>query len=374
MQQQLQLNSTLQGTTILNNQNNSPAKSAPRLYVLGARQRKSLLKREEEWHLYESALILEIDPATGAVETKAEYKTPPEARANDHSSNMFKAGTVVGDKLYTCTSTEVLVFDLPEFRISNYISLPCFNDLHHVVPDSSGNLLVTSTGLEMVVRVTPDGEILDQWNVLGEDPWGKFSRDTDYRKVDSTKPHRSHPNFAFELDGNIWATRFYQRDAVCLSDPHKRIDIGVQAPHDGLVRNGSIYFTTVDGHLVIVGRHSLQVEKVIDLKTINGEASLLGWCRGLLPLDDQRFWIGFTRVRKTKFRENLLWARSIFRDGMQEKPSHLALYDTGKLECIQEFNVEAHGLNVIFSIFPAVTERLTEASELASPSAELQHR
>ena len=359
---------------ILNSQNNMSTPSAGRLYVLGARQRNALLKREEEWHLYESALILEIDPATGAVETKVEYKTPPEARANDHSSNMFKAGTVVGNKLYTCTSTEVLVFDLPEFRISNYISLSCFNDLHHVVPDSSGNLLVTSTGLEMVVRVTPDGEILDQWNVLGEDPWEKFSRDTDYRKVDSTKPHRSHPNFAFELDGNIWATRFYQRDAVCLSDPSKRIDIGVQAPHDGLVRNGSIHFTTVDGHIVIVSRHSLLVEKIIDLKTINGGSSLLGWCRGLLPLDDQRFWIGFTRVRKTKFRENLLWARSIFRDGMQEKPSHLALYDTNRLECIQEFDVEAHGLNVIFSVFPAVTERIAEASELTSPPAELQHR
>jgi len=125
---------------------------------------------------------------------------------------------------------------------------------------------------------------------------------------------------------------------------------------------------------VIVDRHSLQVEKVIDLKTINGGGSLLGWCRGLLPLDDQTFWIGFTRVRKTKFRENLLWMRSIFRDGMQEKPSHLALYDTSRLECIQEFDVEAHGLNVIFSIFPATTQRLVDADELTSPSAELQPR
>lgn len=368
------MNSVLQGTTILDSQNNSPAKSATRLYVLGARQRKALLKREEEWHLYESALILEIDPATGAVETKVEYTTPPEARANDHSSNMFKAGTVVGDKLYTCTSTEVLVFDLPEFRISNYISLPCFNDLHHVAPDSSGNLLVTSTGLEMVVRVTPDGEILDQWNVLGEDPWEKFSPTTDYRKIDSTKPHRSHPNFAFELDAHVWATRFYQRDAVCLSGPGKRIDISVQAPHDGLVRNGSIYFTTVDGNIVVAGRHSLKVERVVDLKTINGGNALLGWCRGLLPLDDQTFWIGFTRVRKTKFRENLLWMRSMFRDGMQEKPSHLALYDTNRLACIQEFNMEEHGMNVIFSIFPAVTKSLAKADELTSPSAELQPR
>jgi hypothetical protein len=342
--------------------------------VLGARQRSSLLKSEQEWHLYEAALILEIDPETGAVETKVEYTTPPEARAHEHSSNMFKSGTIVANKLYTCTSTEVLVFDLPEFRISNYISLPCFNDLHHVVPDSSGNLLVTSTGLELVVRVTPDGDVLDRWNVLGEDPWEKFSPDTDYRKVDSTKPHRSHPNFAFELDGTIWATRFYQRDAVCLSDASKRIEIGIQAPHDGLVRNGRIYFTTVDGHIVIVNRHSVKVEKVIDLKAINGQKALLGWCRGLLPLDDRRVWIGFTRVRKTKFRENLLWMRSLLRDGMLEKPSHLALYDTQRLECVREFDVESHGLNVIFSIFPATTHPLTEAAEVTSSSAELQPR
>jgi hypothetical protein len=287
---------------------------------------------------------------------------------------MFKAGTIVGDKLYTCTSTEVLVFDLPEFRISNYISLPCFNDLHHVVPDSSGNLLVTSTGLEMVVRVTPEGEVLDQWNVLGEDPWGNFSPQVDYRKVDSTKPHRSHPNFAFELDGKIWATRFFQRDAVCLLDKSKRIDIGVQAPHDGLVRDGKIYFTTVDGHIVVVGRNSLKVENVIDLKAINGQEALLGWCRGLLPLDERSFWIGFTRVRKTKFRENLIWMRSIFRDGMHEKPSHLALYDTVRLDCIQEFDLESHGLNVIFSIFPATTHKLPEVDELIAPSAGVQHR
>jgi len=358
---------------ILNSQNNTSAKSASALYVLGARQRKALLKREEEWHLYESALIVEIDPATGAVETKVEYKTPAEARADDHSSNMFKAGTLVGNKLYTCTSTEVLVFDLPEFHISNYISLSCFNDLHHVTPDSEGNLLITSTGLEMVARVAPDGKILDQWNVLGEDPWEKFSPTTDYRKVDSTKPHRSHPNFAFELDGNVWATRFYQRDAICLTDRSKRIDIAVQAPHDGLVCDGQIYFTTVDGNIAIVGRRSLRVESVIDLKAINGGSSLLGWCRGLLPVDNQQFWIGFTRVRKTKFIQNLLWARGIFRDGMQEKPSHLALYDISRLECIQEFNMEAHGLNVIFSIFPTTTKRLVEV-ELTTSPAELQHR
>ena len=368
-----QWNQPHRGSPITNNGNKSRRNTQDRLYVLGARQRNALLKREEEWHLYESALILEIDVDSGTVETRVEYQTPPEARANEHSSSMFKSGTIAGDKLYTCTSTEVLVFDLPEFRISNYISLPCFNDLHHVVPDSSGNLLVTSTGLEMVVRVSPEGKVLQQWNVLGEDPWSRFSAKIDYRKVDSTKPHRSHPNFAFELNGNIWATRFFQRDAVCLTETGKRIDIAVQAPHDGLVRGNNIYFTTVDGHIVSVGRDSLQVENVVDLKAINGEKALLGWCRGLLPLDENRFWIGFTRVRKTKFRENLLWMRNIFRDGMLEKPSHLALYDVAARECLQEFDLESHGVNVIFSVFPAVS-RPVDTPELVSPSAEVQHQ
>lgn len=340
--------------------------------MLGARQRSSLLKREEEWHLYESALILEVDLETETSQVKTEYKSPVEARATGQSSNVFKSGTISGTKLFTCTSTEVLVFDLPEFRMSNYISLPCFNDLHHVVPDSAGNLLVTSTGLEMVVKVSPSGEVLQQWNVLGENPWEKFSPEIDYRKVDSTKPHRSHPNFTFELGGEIWATRFFQRDAICLTASDKRIEIGLQAPHDGLVRGEHIYFTTVDGHVVIVGRHSLRVEDAVDLKSINGEKALLGWCRGLLPLDEDRFWIGFTRVRKTKFRENLLWVRNVFRDGMEEKPSHIAFYDLSVRACLKEVDLEPHGMNVIFSIFPAFEER-SESELFATPSAEVQH-
>ncbi|HEY8671694.1 MAG TPA: hypothetical protein VIL63_12685 [Terriglobales bacterium] len=341
--------------------------------MLGARQRKALLKREEEWHLYESGLILEIDTNTGAVETRVDYKTPPEARASDHSSNVFKSGTIAGDKLYTCTSTEVLTFQLPEFEIINYISLPCFNDLHHVTPDSDGNLLVTSTGLEMVVKVDLEGSVLRQWNVLGEDPWEKFSREVDYRKVESTKPHRSHPNYVFELDGRIFATRFMQRDAICLTDPSQRIDIGVQAPHDGLVRGNKVYFTTVDGRVVIVNRHSLQVEDVVDLKAINGETALLGWCRGLMGLGDGKFWVGFTRVRKTKFRDNVLWVRSIFHDGMPEKPTHMAIYDLPGRECLQEFDLEAHGMNVVFSIFPAVNSPV-RSEQMASPLAEIAQR
>lgn len=338
------------------------------LYVLGARQRKAMVHREEEWRLYESALILEVDPETGWAETRVEYKSPPEARASQNSSNIFKSGTLAGNLLYTCTSTEVLVFELPEFRIVNYISLPCFNDLHHVVPDNDGNLIVTSTGLDMVVKVTPEGRVVEVWNVLGEHPWSRFSREIDYRKVDSTKPHKAHPNFTFALDGETWVTRLNQRDAVCLDDSSKRIEIAAQPPHDGLIRGNHIYFTTVDGTVVMVDRQSLRVKETIDLKAIDGQRALLGWCRGLLPLNESTFWVGFTRVRKTNLRENVLWVRNIFREGMTEKPTHLTLYNIVEKTCLREFDLEAHGMNVVFSIFPAAPVAVEAEASLLSPA------
>lgn len=188
------------------------------LYVLGARQRDLLFRREKEWNLYESALILQLDTSLGKVRTCIEYTTPPEARASENSSIVFKSGTLVDNLLYACTSTEVMVFELPTFKRAGYVSLHCFNDVHHVTPSSDGALLAAVTGLDMVVKFTPEGKLLKGWSVLPEPLWSRFSPTTDYRKIESTKPHKSHPNFVFDLDGEIWATRFHQRDAICLND------------------------------------------------------------------------------------------------------------------------------------------------------------
>ena len=149
-----------------------------KLYVLGGRQRKALLRDPtEEWfNWYECALILEVDTDSGTVRPRVEYLTPPEARASDKSSINFHSGTLVGDVLYTCTTTEVLTYRLPDFKQIGYVSLPCFNDLHHVSPSSDGNLLVVNTGLDMVIKMTPRGETVSECSAIGEDPWSRFSR------------------------------------------------------------------------------------------------------------------------------------------------------------------------------------------------------
>jgi hypothetical protein len=325
------------------------------LYLLGGRQRKSLFKHEEEQRLYETALILRLNTSDGTISSEVEYKSPPQARASEESSNVFKSATLVGNTLYTCTSTEVLIFEVPSFKRIGYVSLPCFNDLHHVAPTHDGNLLVANTGLDMVVKFTREGQVLAEMSVLGEDPWSRFSRDVDYRKVETTKPHHSHPNAVFELGEEVWVTRLSQKDAICLTSPGKRINIEVQRPHDGLVRGDRIYFTTVDGRVVIANRHTLEVDRIVDLNEIqkvrNQNDEVLGWCRGILPIDERRVWVGFTRVRKTKFTENVLWIKHAFKE--KERPTHIALYDIDEGNCLQEIDIERYGMNVIFGIYPA---------------------
>ena len=327
-----------------------------KLYVLGGRERKPGISEptpKDEWYMYKTALILEVDAGSGTVRTCVEYQSPPEARAGKQPAAHFHAGAVVGNTLYTCTTTEVLIYQLPDFQQIGHISLPCFNDLHHVTPASDGSLLVVSTGLEMVVKVSPRGEILAEWSVLGGDPWTRFSRTIDYRKVDTTKPHTSHPSFVFEVAGEIWATRFHQHDAISLNGSGRRIKIADEGVHDGLEWGEQLLFTAVDGKIVAVNRHSLEVEMVVDLRQIQdrGQLILPAWCRGLLPIDDRRIWVGFTRIRETIFRENIRWVKTVLREGTVVRPTHIALFDIVNKCCLQEFNLEPHGMNAVYGIF-----------------------
>lgn len=322
------------------------------LYVTGGRQRRRVIKIEEEWNLYEKALILEIDPDRGTAITRVEYETPPEACPDHTPSFLFKAGTLIGTTLYVCTGTEVILYEVPNFKIVGYVSLPCFNDLHHVTLGANGNLLAASTGLDMVVEFDLSGKVGRQWNVLGGDIWERFPPDQDYRKVATTKPHWAHPNFVFQIGSDVWVTRAKQSDAVCLTQPELRIELSSVPVHDGHLCNGQLYFTSVDGTIIIVDSATRKIADVIDLKQIdNSEKALLGWCRGLLIVDERHAWVGFTRVRKTKFRENINWVKHVFHD--HEKPTHIALYDIYAKKRLREIDLEKYDLNVLFSILPA---------------------
>jgi len=318
------------------------------LYVVGGRQRKPrpIHAGNGNWDGYDEGVILRINPSTEGWEECVSYISPPEVRLADAGAITFQAGSIQDSLLYICTQTEVLIYELPGFRQVGHVSLRLFNDLHHVRPTPTGELLIASAGLEMVIHATRDGEICRVWNVLGEEPW-QLKSDIDYRKV-STKPHRSHPNYLFYIGSEPWVTRFHQGDAVCLTQPDKRIAISKERIHDGLVHQGKIYFTGVSGWIYIADIATLAVEKEINLSEMHPEGTLLGWCRSLF-VDEDKLWVGFSRIRPTKWRENVTW---LMRGFKYVQPTHIACYDLANAKCIQEVNLEPMGLNAVYSIFP----------------------
>jgi hypothetical protein len=323
--------------------------SAP-LLVVGGRQRvlRTVSDAGQTWYEYDQALVLEVDPTSGSAGVVHRYATPPEACPAVDPAILFKSGTRVGDLLYLSTQTEVLVLRLPDFERVAYVSLPRFNDVHHVRPSHTGGLLVANSGLDTVLDLGLDGEVRSEWNVIGEDTWARFDPAVDYRRVKTTKPHHAHPNHVFYIGDEPWATRFEQRDAVSLLDPGRRIDIGLERVHDGVVHDGCVYFTTVDGKIAIADAATLQLLEVVDLVPLHPAGTRLGWTRGI-TLDADGAWIGFSRIRPTKFRENVGWVLHGFK---RDLGTHIGRYDLKSPRSITDILLEEQELGAVFSVFP----------------------
>jgi len=324
------------------------------LWIVGGQQR-DVQHWAREWRLYKKALV--IKAASGCVRRVLEYESPRE-HCPDLPSIVFKAASVRGDRAYLCTQTEILICDFPSFAIRNVISLPCFNDVHHVAVAPDGRLFVAVTGLDAVAELTPDGMLLRIVSVVGGSVWDRFSPTVDYRKVSTTKPHLSHPNFVFFLDGEPWVTRFEQRDAVPLdgrTNGRNIFQMGEERVHDGHVLGDNIYFTTVDGRVLCFDLATGE-RRCFDLNMIGSayRGRPLGWCRGILPLG-RKAWIGFSRVRYTALRHNLDWMRRGFRnaDRHPAAPTRVACYDLDSRKLLDEIDLEAQGMNTVFSIHAA---------------------
>ncbi|HEY5488305.1 MAG TPA: hypothetical protein VIK00_00570, partial [Candidatus Limnocylindrales bacterium] len=145
-----------------------------RLYVVGGQQRtlRGLTADMDSWYEYQKGLVLELDTPSGAAHTVLEYVSPVDVAPAEAPAILFKSGTLIGDELFICTQTEVMIYSVPSFERTAYVSLPMFNDVHHVRPTPDGTLLVANTGLDTVIELTRSGEVVKVINVLGQDEWG----------------------------------------------------------------------------------------------------------------------------------------------------------------------------------------------------------
>jgi hypothetical protein len=139
-----------------------------------------------------------------------------------------------------------------------------------------------------------------------------------------------------------------------LVDGSRRIPIGLERLHDGLVSDGLVYFTTVDGKIAIADAERLEVVEVVDLTTMSPSDTRLGWCRGV-HVEGTMAWVGFSRIRPTKFRENVGWVVRGFR---RDAGTHLGVYDLRERRLMTEFPLEDSGLGAVFSVFRAPSATL----------------
>lgn len=323
------------------------------IYIVGGRQKApGDTARKKEWHHYERGVIVRVDLDSGRIAECTQYVSPPEVCPDDDPSILFKSGTLRGERLYVCTQTEVLVYRIDGWELESCVSVPSLNDVHHVLPLDRDRLIVVNTGLDMVLELRMDGEILNEWSVVDSPTWDRFSRDVDYRKVLSTKPHQAHPNFAFIFDGELWVTRGDCGDARCLTDDQRPDMISRKATtHDGVVRGDSVYFTSVDGFVTKVNGHTGEVDESYDLNQMYGLDRPLGWCRGLEFLEDGRVVVGFSRLRRTKWKTNVQWLKHSFGgDGTGLLATRAAVIDLDREEVLEEIDLEPAGLNAVFSI------------------------
>lgn len=342
----------------------APQRSGPwgKFLVLGASSHPDAVRRQEGAR-HAQAIIGLVDADRGSYRQLFAYESAVSLRPPEGAMR-FGAGCIDGGLLWTCTPTEVVAFELAGLRQVCSLSLPWFNDLHHVVRYRDG-VLVAATGVDRVIHCDLAGGVRRVWHVLEGEGAVAPPDGRDYRMVVSTKPHLSHPNYVFVVDDAVWATRFEQRDAVCLTDSYRVLSLGGERPHDGHVSGDDVTFTTVDGHVVIANIRSGRVRR-FDLQAMSGETASLGWCRGLAMPSCGLAVVGFSRLRPTRLRENLRWLK--YRFGMRSNPGNLPArvagfdLDAGTMAFAVE--VECHGLNAIFDVLPWPDSANTDGREV----------
>lgn len=293
--------------------------------------------------------MLLVDSTTHSVIRTVDHLSPPHLQSSEPTLR-YGAAVKAGDGLLTCSATEVLHYD-KDLRLDGQWSHPWMNSVHHALPLDDGGVLVTATGLDMVLDLAPSGDLRKAYDLADEPAFARFDRNLDFRRVNSTKPHYCHINYLFRVDGRLFATRFQQRDAVNIQEPGERFDIAVGGPHDGVVHGQNVYFTTTDGRVLVFDSQS---RRRIGEVTLGGQDAPLGWCRGLYIFEERYAWVGFSRLRPTRIQENIAWLRQWMSGdkAMMERPTRIALYDLHDGACLDEILLEPFGLNAVYGIVP----------------------
>lgn len=286
----------------------------------------------EEGRRFIKAIILVIDWKRKKVIKEIAYEPPPE-NLGPGISRMFKGACIFKDRYYVVTNTELLGYDLNNWKLQQVVSHPSFNDLHGVFVDDNYTYLC-NTGLE-AVQLLKNGSIIQTVSMADTPTWERFSDKTDYRAIPNTKPHESHINHICLFNEKLWVTRFQKRDAVALWDISQKISMPVDVGcHDGKVVEDSVFFTTVNGHMLEFDSNNLRLKKNYNVNSYADSG--IGWTRGL-EIHGGYAYLGVSALRHSKFKE---YAKGIIKGrAHQLMPSSLLKIDYQNEKIVDQFNI-----------------------------------
>jgi|WetSurMetagenome_2_1015567.scaffolds.fasta_scaffold52668_3 hypothetical protein len=245
-------------------------------------------------------------------------------------------------EFYVATFGQVLRVNLQQGSSETVWTASFLNDLH-AVNFFHDRMYVVNTGLERIEIVDPQSGThqasIDLQKYIGSSR--TFDLSLDYRHVWTTQPHLVHANHCFLYDNEVWVTRFCQMDALAL-ESRRRIDLSSWGnPHDGLVQENEVFFTTTNGHLV---SYCLAADRFQswDLNDILGRDQL-GWCRGLAVSDNVAL-VAFTQFRPSVTKEMGKW---ILQDvKLQRNPSFIVKLDLERNRVLAKYDFQERDLTI----------------------------
>lgn len=272
-----------------------------------------------------------VDLAVGRADLLLRYTPPEHLRVPTRG---FTGGCWAPemDSLYLAGHAAVFHVDARRWVVDGVLHLPSFNDLHHVAA-RGGRLYVANTGSDAIDVFGLDGHFLgshslvpgwvlarrmtgaapprsaaveeNRWDAEAAAGWTLTADDDGYHTPIAAReqtpywraklPDRWHPNHVCLVGDDLLAT--------CLNDGSIRdvrsfkvvMRVPELYPHDGLHREGALWFTSIDGGVWRLPwpTQGAGPERVLDVFSRTGHH---GWCRGLW-MDEDSFAVGLTEVR-----------------------------------------------------------------------------
>ena len=150
-----------------------------------------------------------------------------------------------------------------------------FNDLHSLTPSASGNLLVTSTGVDAILEVDFDDTSYVYWdwfatengyNTTGAGNKRHIDRERNYQQTITTTPeHTTHINTALnDLPHRVLATLFHQGELIEIDRESRQSRVilsGLKSPHNIRKRNDGFMVCDTRANRVLLLDEELCIER-----------------------------------------------------------------------------------------------------------------